>query len=56
MYSDKEKCALSREQRSDKIRLANFVKFKVKGHIFSSLAFVLRKNVGYKECPFRGLK
>ena len=34
MYSDREKCALSREQRSDKIRLANFVKLKVKGQIF----------------------
>ena len=45
-YSDRENCALSLEQRSDEIRLANFVKFKVKGHIFSSLAFVLRKMDG----------
>ena len=42
-YSDKENCALSREQRSDKMRLANFVKLKVKGLFFFSLAFVLRK-------------
>ena len=48
MYSDREKCALSREQRSDKIRLANIVKLKVKGQVFSSLAFVLRKNGGNK--------
>ena len=46
MYSDREKCALSREQRSDKIRLANFVQLKVKGQFFSSLAFVLRKMEG----------
>ena len=48
MYSDREKCALSHEQRSDKIRLANFVKFKVKGHIFPLKPLYCKKNGGYK--------
>ena len=31
LYSDREKCALAREQHPDKIPLANFVKLKLKG-------------------------